>query len=98
MGGIEEILPPEIWYSWQIFVSLQSCLGYNIELFFTEEMKLAEYKKVVQDIPAIYDEYDVKTCPCDGNYDIDDFTIDDDNKQIVMEPWQEMSTYKQFLT
>ena len=49
-------------------------------------MKLSEYKKVVQDIPAIYDDYDVKTCPCDGNYDIEDFNIDDDNKQIVFEP------------
>jgi hypothetical protein len=49
-------------------------------------MKLAEYKKVVQDTPAIYDNYDIKTCPCDGNYDIEDFTIDDDNKQIIFEP------------
>ena len=49
-------------------------------------MKLAEYKKVVQDIPAIYDDYDIKACPCDGNYAIEDFTIDDDNKQIIFEP------------
>lgn len=49
-------------------------------------MKLSDYKKMVAEMPAIYNDYDVKTCPCDGNYDIEDFTIDDDNKQIVFEP------------
>ena len=48
-------------------------------------MKLAKYKKVVQDIPAIYDNYDIKTCPCGDNYAIEDFTIDDDNKQTIFE-------------
>ena len=49
-------------------------------------MKLSEFKKVVADIPAIYDNYDVGTCPCDGNYDIEDFVINDANKLITFEP------------
>ena len=49
-------------------------------------MNLAEYKKMIADIPAIYDDYKVKALPCDGNYDVEDFSIDDDNKEIHLEP------------
>ena len=49
-------------------------------------MNLAEYKKMIVGIPAIYDNYKVKALPCDGNYDVEDFSIDDDNKEIHLEP------------
>lgn len=49
-------------------------------------MKLAEYKKMIAGIPTIYDDYKVKALPCDGNYDVEDFSIDDDNKEIHLEP------------
>ena len=33
---------------------------------YRKSMKLSEYKKVVQDIPAIYDDYDVQEEPLTG--------------------------------
>ena len=48
-------------------------------------MKLSDYKKMVAEMPAIYDDYDVKTCPCDGNYDIDDLiaVVDDVKRETA---------------
>ena len=49
-------------------------------------MNLAEYKKMIAGIPAIYDDYKVKALYCEGIYDVEDFSIDDDNKEIHLEP------------
>ena len=49
-------------------------------------MKLSEYKKVVQDIPAIYDDYDVHGGAFDGDYSIEDYSVFDDEKRIVLTP------------
>ena len=49
-------------------------------------MKLSEYKKVVQDIPAIYDDYDVQGGAFDGDYSIEDYYILDNEKRIVLTP------------
>ena len=49
-------------------------------------MKLSEYKKAVQDIPAIYDDYDVQGGVFNGDYSIEDYQVFDDEKRIMLVP------------
>ena len=49
-------------------------------------MKLSEYKKMVEEIPAIYDDFDIQGGAFDGDYSIEDYSIFDDEQRIVMTP------------
>lgn len=49
-------------------------------------MKLSEYKKLVQDIPAIYDDYDVQGGAFDGDYSIEGYVTLVSEKRIVLVP------------
>lgn len=47
-------------------------------------MKLSNFKKVVADIPAIYDDFDIQGGAFDGDYSIGDYSIFDDEQRIVL--------------
>jgi hypothetical protein len=49
-------------------------------------MKLSEFKKVVADIPAIYDDFDIQGGAFDGDYSIEDYSIFDNEQRIVLTP------------
>jgi hypothetical protein len=49
-------------------------------------MKLSEYKKLVQGIPAIYDDYDVQGGAFDGDYSVEDYITLVNEKRIVLVP------------
>lgn len=49
-------------------------------------MKLADFRKLVAMIPTDYDNYDVATTSCGGNYDIEQYVADIADKVITFEP------------
>jgi hypothetical protein len=52
-------------------------------------MELSEFKQVINDIPAIYDTYEVCANPNEDGFFIGDYTVDDMQRTITLEGYDE---------